>query len=71
MRITRAAGVALRLVLLVMAAWLLVGLAVPTPDPFVVALGWLLLIAAVAVLPAGRRVASRWVATGRLRDTSA
>ena len=71
MKIMAAIAVTARLLVLLVATWLLVGLAAPTADPFVVNLAWLVIVALVLSSPVGRRVLSYWVSTGRLRRTSA
>jgi hypothetical protein len=70
MKIMTAVMVVVRLVTLVLLSWLVVGLASPTPDPFVIDVGWLLMITVVLAIPVSRRIVSRWVSTGRLRRTS-
>jgi hypothetical protein len=67
MKIMTAAAVTTRALVLFMVSWLLVGLATPTPDPFVVSLGWLVMTVLVLTVPVTRRVMFRWVSTGRLR----
>ena len=65
-----AIAVTVRLLVLLVVSWLLVGFATPTTDPFVVNLAWLVIVAVVLSIPVSRRVTSYWVSTGRLRRTS-
>jgi hypothetical protein len=55
---------------LVAAIWLLVGLIMPIPDPFLIAVGGLTVGALMVAVRPSRRVVRRWVLTGRLRPTT-
>jgi hypothetical protein len=70
-KIMGATAVTVRLSALLTVSWLLVGLASPTPDPLIVDLAWLVIVALVLSIPVSRRVLSSWVSSGRLRRTSA
>jgi hypothetical protein len=70
-KIVSAIAVTVRLSVLLALSWLLVGLASPTPDPLVVDLAWLAMVALVLSIPVSRHALSFWVSTGRLRRTSA
>ncbi|MGX7673720.1 hypothetical protein [Plantactinospora sp. DSM 117369] len=70
MRITAAIVVIVRLLALAVLSWLLVAFASPTPDPFVVGVGWLLAMGVVLTVPQSRRFVVRWVGTGQLTRSS-
>jgi len=63
--------VTVRLLVLLLVSWLLVGLATPTADPFAVNVAWLAIVVLALSIPVSRRAMSYWVSTGRLRRTSA
>jgi hypothetical protein len=69
-KIMSAVAVVVRLLARAALSWIVVALAAPTADPLVVSVGWLLVIAVVLVAPPSRRVAVRWIATGRLKRSS-
>ena len=71
MKIMSALAVTVRLSALLALSWLLVGLASPTPDPLIVDLAWLGVVAVVLSIPVSRQVLSLWVSTGRLRRAAA
>jgi hypothetical protein len=61
-----AIAVTVRLLVLLLVSWLLVGFATPTGDPFAVNVVWLAMIALALSIPVSRRVTSHWISTGRL-----
>ena len=67
MGVRNAVGVVVRGVLLVVLAWVLIAIVIPTPDPFVVVLAWLAGLTAVLAVKPSRRPVYRWLRTGSLR----